>query len=161
MRVFVDSSTIIALSRIGELGFLKVAFGKVYITKSVEREILNPAYPETAAIERALGSWIIMAAVRGDARRFRRYGLGEGEASLFLTGKEDLLVIDELNARRLADAEGRPYTGLLGTIAAAAEAGLTSRESALAMLDRLSESSFRMSTPLYREVVRRIRKSDE
>ncbi len=42
--------------------------------------------------------------------------LDEGEATLFLTDKKARLIIDELNARRIADAENREYAGLLGLI---------------------------------------------
>ncbi len=156
MRVFVDSSTIIALSKIGELKFLKDVFSKVYITRSIEKEILTPNLPETEVIKRVLGDWIVTVAVKGNTKQFKKYGLGEGEASLFLTEKEAMLVIDELNARRLADIEGRTYTGLLGLIVGARESRLIDKEKALAIIDKLSESSFRMSTALYKELIRRI-----
>jgi len=61
-----------------------------------------------------------------------------------------------LNARKLADIEGRAYTGLLGLIVATTEAKLIKKEKALSMIDKLSESSFRMSTLLYKEIIRRI-----
>lgn len=156
MRVFVDSSTIIALARIGELELLKSTFGKVFVTKSIEKEILNPGHPDTAVIEKALGDWIVTATVKGNEARYRKLGLGSGEASLFLTGKENVLVVDELNARKLAESEGRAFTGLLGLILAAVEEKVLDRERALSMVDRLSDSSFRMSAQLYREMVRRI-----
>jgi len=156
MRVLVDSSTIIALARIGGLELLKSTFGKVYVTKSIEREILNPGHPDTAVIEKALGDWIVTVTVKGNEARYRKLGLGSGEASLFLTGKEDVLVVDELNARKLAESEGRAFTGLLGLILAAVEERILDRERALSMVDRLSDSSFRMSAQLYREMVRRI-----
>jgi predicted nucleic acid-binding protein len=156
MRVFVDSSTMIALARIGELGFLKEMIGEVCITSCIEKEILSPGFPETAAIEKAVGDWILIVPLKGNAGRFRKYGLGEGESSLFLAENKDILVIDELNARRLAEAEGRPFTGLLGLIVAAAESGSIGKDRARSMVDRLSESSFRMSATLYRDIVRRL-----
>jgi predicted nucleic acid-binding protein len=156
MKVFVDSSTIIALSRIGELEFLREFFGKVRITQHIEGEILNPAHPETAAIEKALGSWMAVEKVKGATTRFSKYGLGDGESSLFLTDASDFLVLDELSARKLAESEGRPFSGLLGLILSAAIEGIIDKPKALSMVERLSESSFRMSTMLYKDMIRKI-----
>ena len=161
MRVFIDSSTIIALVRIGELTFLRDIFGKIYITKSIEKEVLTPNYPDAAIIRKAVGDWIISIGTKGAVEAYKIYGLGEGEATLFLTRKEDVLIIDELNARRLAGIEGRTYTGLLGLIAAAAESKLITKIKALSMVDKLSESSFRMSTPLYKKIMKRIAEVEE
>jgi len=65
MRVFIDSSTVIALSRIGELKFLKDVFGKVYITKSIEKEILTPNFPEADIVRKAIGDWIVSVTLEG------------------------------------------------------------------------------------------------
>jgi len=51
MKTFVDLSTIIALSRIGELDLLKKLLGKIHITKSIEKELIFYKYPETKMIQ--------------------------------------------------------------------------------------------------------------
>ena len=147
MRTWVDASVLIALEAIGELDFLREALGEVRITPETAEEILTER--ATAALREAIGLWINVKGVRGDAGRFRRLGLGRGEASLFLTPTEDRLIIDELPARRLAEAEGREYVGLLGLLVASARTGTISRPRAKKILDGLVHTGFRMTTELF------------
>jgi len=158
MRTFVDSSTIIALSKIGELDLLQRLLGKVYITKSIEKELLRYRYPETDKIERAIGDWIITVKVKGSKKQYTKYGLDDGEATLFLTDKKDRLIIDELNARRIAEIEGREYTGLLGLIIAAGETKKINKKKAKDIVTELAESDFRMTLGLYKNIINRIDK---
>ncbi len=147
MRTWIDASTLIALEAIGELGFLQKVLGEVHITREVAEEVLTDR--TSAALKQAVGSWIHVGRVRGEARRFRRLGLGRGEASLFLTPVEDRLLLDELPARRLAETEGREYVGLLGLLLAAARNDKVSRSQARKMLDHLARAGFRMTVELF------------
>jgi len=157
MRTFVDASTIIALSKIGELELLRKLLGKIFITKSIEKELLCNEYPETDIIRKAVGDWIVPVKVKGDTKKYVKYGLDKGEATLFLTGKKARLVIDELNARRVADVENREYTGLLGLIVAAVETKKLPKKKAKDIIDKLAESDFRMTVVLYKSVMERIK----
>ena len=58
MRILVDSSTLIALSKIGELDILKKVFGNITITNAIEKEVLTGDFPETEALKVAMGAWI-------------------------------------------------------------------------------------------------------
>jgi predicted nucleic acid-binding protein len=147
MRTWVDASTLIALEAIGELDFLRESLGEVRITAEIAKEVLTDR--SSAALRQAIGSWILVEPVEGDAGPLRRLGLGRGEASLFLAPREDRLLLDELPARRLASAEGREYVGLLGLLLAAARTGTVSRSRARAMLDRLAGAGFRMTVELF------------
>ena len=91
-------------------------------------------------------------------KQFTKYGLGEGEATLFLTDKKARLIIDELNARRVADVENREYTGLLGLIAAAVETKKIHKKKAEDIITKLAESDFRMTVVLYKTIMDRIAK---
>ena len=153
-----DSSSIIALSKIGELELLKLLLNKIYITKSIEKELLRYQYPETDKIKAAIGDWIIPIDVKGNIKEYTKYKLGNGEATLFLTSKKDKLIIDELNARKIADVENRDYTGLLGLIVAGVEVGLLEKKKALDVITKLSESDFRMTVGLYKYTMDRIAK---
>jgi predicted nucleic acid-binding protein len=144
--VWVDASVLIALDTIGEVDFLRKAVGNVAVTRQVAEEILTVRASE--ALRRAVGAWIQVKAVRGDARRFRVLGLGKGEASLFLAPRGDVLVLDDRAARRLAAAEGRSHTGLLGLLREAARSGVITRTQARGLLDRLARTGFRMSANL-------------
>ena len=158
MRTFVDSSSIIALSKIGELELLKKLLNKIYITKSIEKELMKYQYPETDKIKAAIGNWIIPIDVKGNLKQYIKYKLRKGEATLFLTPKKDKLIIDELNARRIADVENREYTGLLGLIVAGVECGKLEKKRAHEVIIKLAESDFRMTIVLYKYVMDRIDK---
>lgn len=149
-----DSSTLIALDSIGEMPVLRQLLGRIAITSQVAEEVFTGR--ESHALREARGSWIEVVPVRGDLRRWTGLGLGPGEASLFETPKGDRLVLDEIPARTVAEAEGREYAGLLGLLLAGVEAGKISASRARDLLEKLSRSSFRMSADLYAEIVRRL-----
>ena len=152
MRTWTDASVLIALDSIGEIEILRDIVGRVHVTAEVAREIGTER--ASASLRKALESWIHVEAVRGHATRYRRLGLGAGEASLFLTPREDILVLDDRPARRVADSEGRAYTGLLGLLQAAVAAGLLGRSRAREILGKLVRSGFRLRVDLYERIRR-------
>lgn len=147
MSVWADAAVLIALGATGEVEFLRRALGKVSITRQVAEEVLTDRASE--ALRGAAGTWLQVVPVQGDVRRFRRLGLGHGEASLFLTPREDTLILDDRAARTLAEAEGRSYTGLLGVLLEATRTGVIPRAQARSMLVRLATVRFRMASDLY------------
>lgn len=154
MRVWVDASTVIALDAIGEAAVLHELLGNVTITPEVRAEVFNGR--ESDALRDGVGSWIEVVAVRGDHRRWEALGLGRGEASLYLTPKEDRLVLDEVPARTAAEAEGRDYVGLLGLLLAAVDRRKLDPQRARGLLRRLVRSGSRLSTDLYDEALAEI-----
>ena len=80
--------------------------------------------------------------------------MGMGEASLIETPKGDRLILDEIPARTVAEAEGRDYTGVLGLLLAGVWAGAITASRAQEILEKLARSSFRMSADLYGETLR-------
>lgn len=84
--------------------------------------------------------------------------LGAGEAaaiSLAWKHRPDaLLILDDLAARRFADAMGLRITGVGGILVAAARMGLLDFE---ATLERLQKTSFRMGDAIVNELRQRWR----
>ncbi len=150
MRILVDSSTLIALSKIGELDILENIFGKIFITTAIKKEVLIGDFPETDALKAAMDEWIEVIGYEGDAGELRKYGLGRGEASLLLAVEhEDRLILDETNARRYAESMGFRFTGLIGLLVAAVKCGKLTKERAVEVLNRLAKGDFRISSDLY------------
>lgn len=147
MRTWVDASTLIALDAAGELGLLRDLVGRLAVTEEISREISQGR--ESAGLRRAREEWIGVVKVRGDRERWERLGLGRGEASLFLTPKEDRLVLDEIAAQTVAEAEGRSYVGLLGLLLAGVRSGIVPATRAAEVLGKLVRSGFHLSTALY------------
>ena len=154
MRVWVTASTLIALESIGEVLVLRDLLGEIAITPPIADEVFTGR--ESKPLREARGSWIEVVPVRGDRKRWLALGLGIGEASLFETPKGDRLILDEIPARTVAEAEGRDYTGLLGLLLAGVEARAIPASRAREILEKLARSSFRMSADLYGEVLRRL-----
>ena len=149
MRILVDSSTLIALAKIGELDILREIFGKVAITIVIRGEVLRGNYPETKVLKAAMDEWVEVINYEGDARELRKFGLGLGEASLLLAARrEDRLVLDEPNARRFAESKGLRFTGLIGLLVAAVKTKRLEREKAVDVLKKLARSDFRLSSDL-------------
>lgn len=150
-RLVVDASCLIALGKIGALPLLEDLPREVATTAQVIEEATAPGYPESGAIEKAAeADWLTVetadAPESGD-----ELGLGAGEASLLsVCGDEDLLVLDDGNARRAADARGFAYTGTIGLLVAAVDAEAVGAGRAVELLDQLSDTDFRITVELYR-----------
>jgi len=152
MRTWVDASAIIALDAIGEVDVLRDLLGRVVITTQVAEEVFTGR--ESQALRHSRETWIDVVEVRGDLRPWTSVGLGEGEASLLLTPAADHLVLDEIPARTVAEAEGREYVGLLGLLLAGVDRGAIPPGRAREILQKLAQSSFRMTADLYDGVLR-------
>jgi len=164
MRILVDSSTLISLAKIGELGVLETIFKEIFITTVIKEEILRGEYPEREVFRGALNKWIRVINFEGNVVELRRYGLDSGEASIFLAVEpDDRLVLDEANARRFAESKGLKFTGLIGLLVAAVKTKKLAGEKAIEILNKLAKSDFRMNLDLYlwacREIERLGRKS--
>src|SRR3972149_1351819 len=121
MRTWVDASTLIAIDLAGEVEVLRTLLGRVSVTKE--------------------------GAAGGARRRWPPLGLGLGEASLSLPPAGDRLVLDEIPARTVAEAEGRAYVGLLGLLLAGVRRGLLTRDRAREVLRKVVESGFHLASP--------------
>src|SRR3989442_9631922 len=141
MRVWVDASTLIALESIGEVLVLRDLLGQIGIPPPIADEVFTGR--ESQPLREARGSWIEVVPVRGDRKRWTSLGLGIGEASLFETSKGDRLILDEIPARTVAEAEGREYTGLLRLLLDGVEARALPASRTREMLETLPPSSFR------------------
>ena len=143
MIVVSNSSPLIALSRIQRLDLLRAVFESMLIPPAVVREIA-PSIP-------VLPTWLRVQAPKvpppGSVVR-RRLGDGEWEAlALAIELKADWIVLDDLPARRAADATGLNVIGTLGTLITAKRAGLL--KSIRPELDALVRTSFFLSPQLY------------
>ena len=150
MRVFVDSSTLIALARIGKLEMLRTVFKEIFITTAIKQEIITEKSPDAEAFKDAINQWIKVVDYKGKTAELKKYGLDSGESSLFLAAQPyDRLILDEANARRFAEAKGLKFTGLIGLIVAAVRTRKLTGKDALEIITKLAAGDFRVSTELY------------
>lgn len=152
MRVLVDSSSLIALAKIDGFHVLERLFGTVYITMEVKDEVLKGDSPDIATLKERIGKTIVVTKARKTGHFKGLKGIADGERSLLEYAKEEgdvILVLDETEARAIAQAEGLKYTGTIGLLVSCHEKGKITREEALALVKKLSRTDFRMTVELY------------
>ncbi len=152
MKVLVDSSTLIALAKIGELCFLREYYTHIYITEEIMDEVTHKERPENILLKRYIGDWIKIVNQAKNDHYSGISGLDKGERSLLNYAKENqdsLLILDEKEARMVAKVEGLNYTGTLGLLVYLYEQGSLSNKKAQQILKKLANSDFRMTVELY------------
>jgi uncharacterized protein len=119
MIVVSDTSAITALLQVGRVALLKELYGEILLPESVREELAqtHPSLPPFLRCEPVLNT--------GEVRRLSAE-LDQGEAEAIVLAKErraDLLLMDDLQGRRVALREGVPYIGLLGVLVQAKQDG--------------------------------------
>ncbi len=146
MKVISNSSSLIALSEIGKLNLLSKIFGEVIIPNAVEKEVYREKLPP---------KWIKVSSVTQQlASRILESGLGPGESEAICLSKEidaDILILDDLNARRVAEKLEINITGTLGILLLAKEKKLI--KSIKPLMEELMKGGFRISDELYENML--------
>jgi predicted nucleic acid-binding protein len=148
MIVVADSGPIRYLVLIGTIHVLQPLFGGVLIPEAVRSELTRRRTPE--AVRTWITdppSWTRICTVAGVVPdTLARLGLGEREAILLARQvSADYLLIDDLQARLLAEAEKMRTVGTLGILSRAASVGLVDFREAF---DKLMQTNFRISPAL-------------
>jgi predicted nucleic acid-binding protein len=149
MIVVSDTSSVSALLRIGHADLLQRLYGEVLIPEAVRDELLVyfTTVPEFLHCRPVSDT--------GEVNRLcGELDLGEAEAiALAREMRADVLLIDELNGRRIAKREGIPIIGLMGVLATAKNKGLV--VSIRPLIDKLeNEADFRFSAELKQDTLR-------
>ena len=142
--IITDTSALIALSNIGELGILKSLYGTVFVTPQVSNEF-----------GAGLPNWITEEHVN-DLQKIEllqlELDLGEASAiALALEKPNSTLVIDEHKGRGLAKRMGVRITGILGVMIKGKNQGVIPAVKPLIM--KLDEAGFRISKKLKDQVL--------
>ena len=126
MIVVSDTSPIHYLILIDRIHLLPDLFGTVVIPPAVAQELSHAAAP--AQVREWIGrrpAWLEVRTPTVTAPKLPRLGAGETQAiSLVHELHADLLVTDDLDARRAAAANGINVTGTLGVVIIASQRGL-------------------------------------
>jgi predicted nucleic acid-binding protein len=161
MRTVSNTSPVSNLAILGDLDLLRRKYGSVVIPEAVRRELARLSHPEGRTLtEKALNDgWLVVETVP-DRRLLpvlrRRIDEGEAEAiELARQTDADLLLIDDLDGRAVANEESLPYTGLLGVLAEEKLAGnIMSLKAQIARLR--AECGFFVSTKVEAKVLLRV-----
>lgn len=158
MIVVSDTSALSALFLIEQIDVLPALYGQVIVPPSVMRELLEL---ETKFGKDLSGMksapWLTIISVT-DTILFQKYRrvLDEGESEALALMHElsaDLLLIDEMRGRKIAQSEGIAHTGVLGVLLSAKAKGLLLF--IRPVLDDLTiKAGFRLSKDLYETILR-------
>ncbi len=122
MTIVADSSPLITLARIGRLDLLPELYQTIIVTPQVYSEVVSKGSGLAGSSEVANAKWIALKAVDDPATLStmqEEFGLGMGEVSTIVLGKElnaDLLLIDEMKARKAAQQRGLMVLGCVGVL---------------------------------------------
>lgn len=148
MIVVSDTSPLCYLLLIEGIEVLPQLFERVIIPQKVRDELLAPDAPKVVRewISQP-PDWLEVETVTGQFDpALNQLDVGEQEAiTLALQLKADLILLDDLAARRIATGLQQDIIGLLGILGSAAEKSLIDFPSAIA---RLQQTSFRASSKL-------------
>lgn len=145
MIVIADTTPLNYLVLIGEARILAQIYGRVLIPIAVWEELQKPETPEAVRVWIAQPpTWLEIRSI-GINPKATAQNLGTGEIEAIALAEEvhaDLLIMDDLQARRVATQRNLVVIGTLGVLVEAAERGLVNFSDAIA---RLRQTSFYVS----------------
>lgn len=160
MNVVADSSVLIALSTIGQLKLLQQRFpGGILIPEAVWDEVVETGEGLPGAVEVESASWITVCEIT-DTRFFSllHSDLDKGEAQAIVLSLEkaaDVILLDEKDARQIAQRLGIAVLGTVGLLIWAKRQGLI--PSLREQLDTLkTKRNFRLSRFVYEKALQSV-----
>ncbi len=140
--IIADTTCFILLDKIGEMDLLKSVWGRITTTPVIASEFGTP-----------LPDWIDIIHVRDvQLQKTLQIEVDPGEASAIALAIElapALLILDDLEARRLAKQLNLNFTGTLGLILRAKKSGHITLIKPL--MDKIQSTNFRISDKLCAE----------
>lgn len=146
MKIICDSSVLITLDNVGSLHILKDLFKEILIPKAVRKEVFGrrklPAFVKCIEISGTIALKVLESNLEA----------GESEAiCLYEEMEADLLIVDDLEGRRVAERLGINITGTLGVLLLAKRERFIDKVKPL--LDGIVSSGFRVAEELYKEIL--------
>jgi predicted nucleic acid-binding protein len=150
-----DTTPLSELSKIGKLHLIYQVFGQILIPQEVYNEVTTGIHPAVAVVQAA--RWIEVRSVsnpKAILRLQQETELDLGECAAIILAEElggDLLLVDDLAARKQAIARNLSIIGTVGTLLLAKQKGFipTIQE----VLDALIKQGKRISPKLYQEAL--------
>lgn len=126
-KVVVNTTPLIALSHVEQLGILKKLYGKIIIPEAVYKELsVKTDSICKKAVDCSL-DWIRVDKIRNQmAKTMYKTQLHDGEVEVMILAKEiaaDVVIIDDANAKKHAKYLQLPVTGTLGVLIKAKKNG--------------------------------------
>ena len=152
----VNTSPIVYLSSINQLGLLKKLFKEVYIPNAVKQELLSGSKDSFGVKEIKTEKWIKPRKIKNKlAKEYLLTDIDNGEAEVIILAEElktDTLIMDDKLGRKIAKLRDIKVTGTLRILIAAKEKGLLVEVKPL--IKRLKENGFWISDDVYEAILK-------
>lgn len=151
-----DTTVLLYLGRIGQLGLLPALFAPIDIPEAVALELDMGRLLRPDTIDPRGLAWAAVVAVSRDAMDSlppNRLGTGERAVLAYACAHQDYIVgLDDLQARRLAERLGIAVVGTPGILLRARRTGLL--PTVRPLMDALVAQGFRLDPDLYQDILR-------
>jgi predicted nucleic acid-binding protein len=151
----VDAGPLLFLARLGRLDLLLLGADQIYVPVAVLAEIRQKPDPALEPIQAMLGTWLAECSLTDPELLKLLPDLGAGEREVIvqaLERKVTSVVLDDLDARRVARRLGLEPIGTVGLLLAAKKRGIIL--SLKGELDRLAGMGFWISRALRAEALK-------
>lgn len=160
MKAIADASFLIGLCKIEKIDLLGRVFEEVFIPPAVYKEVVERGKGRLGAQEVREADYISIREPKNKtlvSMFLANLGLGEAEILALAQEEEvDLLLLDEIKARKLASMGGFNVMGVLGFLLTAKNLKFVSKISPL--ITELRDKGFRISDKVVNEI---LQKADE
>jgi len=158
MTIISDTACLSALARIGRLELLHSLFGRVIMPRAVHEELLALATFNVDVAIFSNQSWLVImepahCLLLQELLDNPKIDPGESHAiALAVELQADWVILDDLNARKIAAGLGLNITGLGGILLQAKTAGIVI--SVREYLDLcIEKANFRLAQPVYEKLI--------
>jgi len=153
-----DSGPLISLAKIGKFSLLKKIFGEVIIPEAVYQEVVEEGRGKAGEEEVRSAKWIEVKKIENHlAVRVLLSEIKKGEAESIVLADEvnaDLLVMDDSDARHIAEKSGLDVIGTVGILITAGELGLI--KDTVKAIDDLRDRGFYLKDEDYRWILKEL-----
>lgn len=155
MIIVSDTTPLSELAKVGKLNLLRDVFSKVIIPQEVYNQVTTGTHPAVNLVQSA--DWIEIISVQNSEKLSnlkKATNLGAGECAAMILAEElasDQLLMDDLDARRVALSRNLKIIGTIGILLVAKQQGLISTIKDI--LDSLIAEGKHISPRLYKEAL--------
>lgn len=148
LRVIVNSTPLLILGKIGKLEILHKMYQEIIIPQAVFHEVTKKNDIAGKAVQAACQDWIKVEAIK-DMREYAMYRakLHAGEVEVMIIAqqspKADLIILDDMAARKTAEFLGLPLSGTIGVLIKAKQKGIIPE--VMPIIEEMEKSGFFIS----------------
>ena len=164
MVVISDTTPLITLIKIGRLDLLQKLFESIIIPEAVYHELTSNTQFQDEAVEITKAKYIKVVDVHDTKsvellRRATGLDLGESEAIIYSDGsKADLLLMDEVKGRKVAQQMGLSVMGTIGILMSAYKEKMISKDEIRHYINIMKEAGRHIGENLYAKLLELIEK---